>query len=42
VYVLDGGTLEDVNPERFGLKREEVTTTRLPVPCFSLFIQGEH
>jgi len=34
VYVLDGGILEGVNPERFGLKREEVTTTRLPVPCF--------
>jgi hypothetical protein len=30
VYVLDGGILEGVNPERFGLKREEVTTTRLP------------
>ena len=34
VYVLDGGILEGVNPERFGLKSEEVTTTRLPVPCF--------
>ena len=34
VYVLDGGILEGVNPERFGLKREEVTTTRLPVTCF--------
>ena len=34
VYVLDGGILEGVVPERFGLKPEEVTTTRLPVPCF--------
>lgn len=34
VFVLDGGILEGVNPERFGLKPEEVTTTRLPVPCF--------
>jgi N-acyl homoserine lactone hydrolase len=34
VYVLDGGILEGVSPERFGLKREEVTTNRLPVPCF--------
>ena len=23
VYVLDGGILEGVSPERFGLKREE-------------------
>ena len=30
VYVLDGGILEGVNPERFGLKQQEVTTTRLP------------
>ena len=34
IYVLDGGILEGVNPERFGLKNDEVTTTRLPVPCF--------
>ena len=34
LYVLDGGTLEGVNPERFGLKPEEVTTTQLPVPVF--------
>lgn len=34
VYLLDGGILEGVNPERFGLKNEEVSTNRLPVPCF--------
>lgn len=34
LYVLDGGVLEGVIPERFGLKNDEVSTTRLPVPCF--------
>lgn len=34
LYVFDGGILENVDPERFGLKNEEVKTRRLPVPVF--------
>lgn len=34
LYVLDCGTLHITNTERFGLKREEVSTPDLSVPCF--------
>ena len=34
LYVFDCGTLHITNTERFGLKREEVATADLSVPCF--------
>lgn len=34
LYVLDCGTLDIKNTERFGLKRQEVAKTELSVPCF--------
>lgn len=34
LYVLDGGTIENIEVTGFGLKREETSATRLPVPCF--------
>jgi N-acyl homoserine lactone hydrolase len=34
LYVFDCGTLRITNTERFGLKKEEVTTMDLSVPCF--------
>ncbi len=34
LYVMDGGTIENVDPAGFGLKREEVGFYRFPVPCF--------
>lgn len=34
VYVLDCGTLHIADTGRFGLKREEVATSDLSVPCF--------
>jgi hypothetical protein len=33
LYVFDGGTLQ-VDPARFRLKKEEVATMNLSVPCF--------
>ncbi|HUE54415.1 MAG TPA: N-acyl homoserine lactonase family protein [Candidatus Udaeobacter sp.] len=34
LYVFDCGTLHITNTERFGLKKEEVATADLSVPCF--------
>ena len=34
LYVLDGGTLEAMDPRRFGLVPDEVESTRMPSPCF--------
>ena len=34
LYVLDGGTIENIDVTGFGLKREETSASRLPVPCF--------
>jgi glyoxylase-like metal-dependent hydrolase (beta-lactamase superfamily II) len=34
LYVFDGGTLENMDPGRFRLKKEEVSTSRMSVPSF--------
>jgi N-acyl homoserine lactone hydrolase len=34
LYVFDGGTLENMDPGRFRLKKEEVSTSRMSVPFF--------
>src|SRR6266436_5517073 len=34
VYVFDCGTLENMDPARFQLKKEEVGTNRIAAPCF--------
>ena len=34
LYVFDCGTIHVANTERFGLKKEEVATSDLSVPCF--------
>lgn len=34
LYVLDGGILENMDPKGFGLEKEQVSTNRMPVPCF--------
>lgn len=34
LYVMDCGTLHDANPDRYNLKREDVATTDMSVPCF--------
>ena len=34
LYVFDGGTLEHMDPGRFRLKKEEVSTSRMSVPSF--------
>lgn len=34
LYVLDGGTLENIDPTGFGLKRKDVSFYRFPAPAF--------
>ncbi len=34
LYVLDGGTIENIDVTGFGLKKEDVTFFRFPSPCF--------
>src|SRR5690349_15184524 len=34
LYVFDGGILENMDPGRFQLKKEDVSTSRMSVPCF--------
>src|SRR5204863_5236489 len=34
LYVFDCGALENMDASRFQLKKEEVTTNRMSVPCF--------
>ncbi len=34
LYVFDGGILENMDPKSFGLKNEEVSTTRMSAPCY--------
>jgi N-acyl homoserine lactone hydrolase len=34
LYVFDGGTIENIDPSGFGLKKEQVSFNRFPVPCF--------
>ena len=34
LYVFDGGILENMDPKGFGLEKEEVAISRMPVPCF--------
>lgn len=34
LYVFDGGTIENVDPTGFGLKREDVSFYKFPAPCF--------
>ncbi len=34
LYVIDGGTLENMDTKRFGLNNNEVAFSRMSVPCF--------
>lgn len=34
LYILDGGTIENVDPTGFGLKREDVSFYHFPAPCY--------
>ena len=34
LYVFDGGILENMDPKSFGLEKEEVSISRMPVPCY--------
>lgn len=34
LYIFDGGTIENIDPTGFGLKRDDVSFYRFPAPCF--------